>query len=577
MSPMLLGLLLLSAGPPFFPPWRSSGPPSTPATPSLLDEACEAYRGDSFCGARAAVWCDPSPEVELQRLAEHTAPILWFSPDEPLLPRPIASLGETAEAQRPAIPLPQPLRVVDPHVYGGQGRGAPPPATVYWNISRMLTYDGQQTAVFSAFKKGKLLVSGVRTLTLAYAFYYERDEGLDPHLNDLEGMEIQLDFDRETSDAHRYRASVGRVTGLGHGSELLSNILQVKRTLRHAAGAPDVTLPITILVEEGKHASAPDRNGDGAYTPGYDVNVKVPDAWGVRDVFGSGVVASSYRESMTKPRRPGDRIGPDPNWFAGGPAAPAQCFATPAGLRLPKHVYRLERFPTCGNGVASPGFCADLEALKRARPKLSAKQEFYDDKCCVGGATPPCKYLNMLHVAERYPEWPGRTGFPFKYYYGDSWYLQPVRYLAPALRMDGNNFGPAVSAFVPFGLPKFAGWFTARAGLIRDGDQWSWRLDLSYSPSIARLADWYVAAGYDWGVPTSAVEQGSEPSEEQGEPAVRSARRQGWAVEGGLQVRFRALWVRVGLRSPVSAGSLGTARFVAELGYGPQPKHARVH
>jgi len=583
MSPTLLGLLLLGAA------------------PSLVDEErCEAHRKDPFCGSPAAVWCDESAKVELQRLAQHAAPILWFSPDEPLLPRPVVSPEETggAGAQRPGIPLPQPLRVVHPGVYRGETQGAEmPPATVYWHISRMLTFDGQQTAAAGAFGEGQLLVSGVRTLVLTYAFYYERDEGLNPHYNDLEGMEIQIDFDREENGRRRYRASVARVTGLGHGSALLSNILQVRRTVRHTAGAPDVTLPITILVEEGKHASAPDRNGDGTYTPGYDVNIKVPDAWGVRDVFGSGVVASSYRESMTKPRRPGDRIGPDPAWFTEGPIAPAQCFATPAGLVLPKRVYQLERFPRCGDGGASVAFCDDLEALKSVRPDLSARKEFYEDTCLGGRiewlqkemaeakTVRPCKYLNMLHVAERFPERPGQTGFPLKYHYGDDWYLQPFRYLAPAARMDGNTFGPAVSAFVPFGLPKFAGWFTARAALVRAADEWSWRVDLSYSPSIARLFDWYVAAGYDWGVPDSEVERESdangepsgEPEGEPEEPSVRPVTRRGWAVEGGLQVRHHAWWLRLGLRSPVSAGRFGTTRFVAELGFGPQPRHARVH
>ena len=41
---------------------------------------------------------------------------------------------------------------------------------------------------------------------------------------------------------------------------------------------------VTLLVEEGKHAVAPDRNADGVYTPGYDVNKRIKDAWGVRDV-----------------------------------------------------------------------------------------------------------------------------------------------------------------------------------------------------------------------------------------------------------------------------------------------------
>lgn len=75
-----------------------------------------------------------------------------------------------------------------------------------------------------------------------------------------------------------------RVKGNAHGVSWYANILNV---------AADTRLPMTLLVEEGKHASCPDRNADGAYTPGYDVNVHVNDAWGVRDVFGSGRLLGS--------------------------------------------------------------------------------------------------------------------------------------------------------------------------------------------------------------------------------------------------------------------------------------------
>ena len=46
-----------------------------------------------------------------------------------------------------------------------------------------------------------------------------------------------------------------------------------------------------------KHASCTDKNGDGVYTPGYDVKVRINDAWGVRDVLGQGVLFSGGFES----------------------------------------------------------------------------------------------------------------------------------------------------------------------------------------------------------------------------------------------------------------------------------------
>ena len=48
--------------------------------------------------------------------------------------------------------------------------------------------------------------------------------------------------------------------GPAHGIAWYTNALNVDKNR-------DTLLPVSILWEEGKHASAPDRNGDGAYTP----------------------------------------------------------------------------------------------------------------------------------------------------------------------------------------------------------------------------------------------------------------------------------------------------------------------
>jgi hypothetical protein len=74
---------------------------------------------------------------------------------------------------------------------------------------------------------------------------------------------------------------------------------------------PDARLPLTVLVEEGTHATAPDRNADGLYSPGYDVNRRVYDAWGVRDMKTTGMLGPhAYRTTMTKLRRAGTRLLP---------------------------------------------------------------------------------------------------------------------------------------------------------------------------------------------------------------------------------------------------------------------------
>ena len=73
----------------------------------------------------------------------------------------------------------------------------------------------------------------------------------------------------------------------------------------------ETKFPITLLVEEGKHASCTDKNGDGYFTPGYDVNRRVNDAWGVRDVIrGGGLFSGGFESWFAKVRSPEDRVFP---------------------------------------------------------------------------------------------------------------------------------------------------------------------------------------------------------------------------------------------------------------------------
>ena len=84
------------------------------------------------------------------------------------------------------------------------------------------------------------------------------------------------------------------VEAQAHGSRWYSNTLKIRA---------DAKYPMTLLVEEGKHATAPDRNADGSFMRGYDVTERVNDAWGVRDSLGQGVLLSSgYSFEMTKRR-----------------------------------------------------------------------------------------------------------------------------------------------------------------------------------------------------------------------------------------------------------------------------------
>lgn len=495
---------------------------------------------DPFCFPKSGppiLWCQTDSndsQVPLEWLVQHAAPILWFSPDEPLL----------QDHSRPSIPRLLPETGEPCPELGDLSDQA---AAVYWQIDKILTVSGQQPSVWTGFRAEPphLPVRGVDSLVLHFFFYYPRDYGLNPHCHDLEGVEFQLDFQRAGGSG---RVVLARVTGLGHGSALMSNILQVRG--RFGTDGEDVRLPVTILVEEGKHASCPDRNGDGHYTPSYDVNVKVADAWGVRDIFGQGVVTSRYNSGLTKPRVPEDRIGPRPDLFdPGDPFSPYRADRL-AREGPPSHTYALRRAPRCDTEKipdADRAVCAVL----RGSSSGESRSKFFP--CTVDGENGTC--LNLQESSDSFHE-PRVTFFKPRYTSGEHWWGRWFRNIGWAGRLDGTEGGLAASGFLPWGLPfGVGGWFTPRGAVLYDGDRWRGSVDLSYSPSISRLADWYAAVGYDWN-----VEQASSDGAEQ---------RDHWSLEAGLQVRIHQLWIRTGVRAPIASGELRNFRLVAEVGIGP--------
>lgn len=548
---------------------------------------CADEIAQPFCKRAATIWCGTAETVPFEDLALHTAPILWYSPDEPLLregrpvPQELAfSLGEDGLAQ------------------GSDRR------VVYWQVDKLKARTRDKVKTDDLIRKGHVLpVAEVETLNLSFFFYYERDLGMNPHYHDLEGAVFQLHVEAappngDPRDEGFRRVYIGRATGLGHGSGLLSNILQIKPSIRKPAGAPDVTLPLTILVEEGKHASCPDRNGDGVYTPGYDVNVRVPDAWGLRDVFGTGVVSSQYQPWMSKSRHKKDRYAVDASRFAGDdPFSPVRCYKTGMELVYPddQHHYDLRRAPRCsecGSLSTDRPFCEVACQGDDWKP-LGERSELPKTRCLSDNekaGSMKCKQLNMdLRVRQAFIAEPritfasldagwlkwGAAELDFRH--GDNWQIQSFKLLAPSIRFDGRDFGFGLSYYFPFGLPKFSGWPAVRFGLIREDGAFYGRFDFSYTASIARLSDVYLALGYDWGLERTHLEETAAPDGSATGLTAHTRREDSWAVESGVQVRYRAFGLRVGLRGSIAGGRIDPLRVVAELAYGPNPEHAKVH
>jgi hypothetical protein len=101
--------------------------------------------------------------------------------------------------------------------------------------------------------------------------------------------------------------TVRRIAGAGHGDWAPNNIFHT-----FAPDSIPVTLPIFGIVELGKHATAPDVNKDGVFTPGIDSNSywDAAKVWGIRDTTGTTDSSiRAYDGSMSIPRQLEHRKG----------------------------------------------------------------------------------------------------------------------------------------------------------------------------------------------------------------------------------------------------------------------------
>ena len=235
-----------------------------------------------------------SQAMTIERLAAYAAPVLWFSPDEPLLK--LRRKQGSARGREILIPEPFPFEA-DP--------GAP---IVYYRVRRILQRidePGAGTYVENPEMRGDSLVdlAKVGGIELDFFFYYSKDFGGGMHVHDVESVETRLAVARRP-DCQECPWVLGlmRVTGKAHGIQWYDNTLGVDG---------ETSLPVHILVEEGKHASCTDRNADGHYTPGLDVTERANDAWGVRDTLGTGTFFTGHYQSwMTKMRDESTRVFP---------------------------------------------------------------------------------------------------------------------------------------------------------------------------------------------------------------------------------------------------------------------------
>lgn len=395
----------------------------------------------------------------LRELAGLLAPVLWFSADEPLL----------AEGHAP-IPAPHPCDARSDR------------AVVYYQVTQ-LTYRGD-VPVTRPEEDDPAFADNVASFILKYYFYYPEDSGVGGHTHDLESVEFEVRLERE---AGCRQVRVASVEGLAHGSRWYSNTLKSR---------PDTKYPLTLFVEEGKHATAPDRNADGSFMRGYDVTERVNDAWGVRDSLGQGVLLSSgYDAEMTKPRTPEYRLFPPESVHLQTLTARQRSYWDDQPS--------LGRYELRASNVVP--VCAGIQDETRLLGMMATHR--------FGAEEPPTQYRSDTITPAL------------------SELTRPDSWLSVSLRGTERTLG---AAMILKGLDLREGWIVPRMTVsARDASG-----EFLFTPSASRWADYYVSGGVRRQFVTTRATRTIET--EQGRQEVEVVTPPNWTVVFESGFRFRA-------------------------------------
>jgi hypothetical protein len=500
------------------------------------------------------IWCAPHKEsdkgsntVSAQMFAEQAAPILWFSPNEPLF------------STTPHLPQPLP---------GDETKDS---AVVYYRISEvLLKLRGQKSASSGNFDR--LELDNIKKLTLKYYFYYSKDIGFGGHLHDLESVRFDINFTVRdetgleiTDTAHKgpryYVANISKIIGAAHGVTWYGNQLDLGKNEK------DTSLPVTLFVEEGKHATSPDRNADGFYSPGYDVNYRYSDAWGVRDLLGSGQLGSAkYEGAMTKPRRPEHMIKVKPT-----ETNTVQCLLQPyTGEHKDKLMLSKREYKLTPARVFETKKEQDIRFKREQAQQKAEGKKLKDDK--IAGWMKDAEFGEMedeKYVAKPPKQPEGDSSLLRAWRFGNGverneelWDAIPI-----TLRAEGRQYGfsilPPVGRYQVFFLdgyflPKINVMFPNARDTRIPGRKIDrpvrFSLEAMYTPSASRTFDWYTTAGAEWERPDQSVSYATK-----------------FVTEGGLRFRFNLTKLLVGGRIGLRVTGFPEARsprLIFELGTG---------
>jgi hypothetical protein len=328
---------------------------------------------------------------------------------------------------------------------------------VYYRVRKLLLEKGVSENAHdpdeTARNDSVLHLDQISAIMLDYFFYYSSEEGLGRHPHDVESAEFRLEVIRNPDcPGCEYAIRVKRVVAKSHGLDWYDNTLNVDDW---------VAFPLTLLVEEGKHASCTDKNGDGYYSPGYDVNTRINDAWGCRDVIRTGALfTASYQAWMTKVRKPDTIVVPplpeDSPYY--------DQFMRDDRDLAKKAVYVLRPFPSSEPARGDPGLFTKID--DKGYPEWPVEER----------VTNIDKVTHTL-LSERFTKSVGLT-----------------------YRYDGRH---GVSILFPLLFvknveePLTGGWLVNRVYIRakRDRDDIGW--NMLYTPSASRWLDPYFSLGFE--------------------------------------------------------------------------------
>jgi len=410
---------------------------------SLLATPQDTARACTPQAMPGAVWWGTDRSMTMKRFVSYMAPIIWFSPDEPSL----------HGAEGAAIRHPEPYTFEPPADH----------PVMYYQIKDLQVRERAEAT--EAFQRDETDIDASRIDLrdvvaghVSFYAYYQTEEGLGAHPHDIEPTEFRFAVLRGTDIPDRvgncpddlYFIIVTRTSAEAHGLVWFWNVLDTDES---------TFFPMHLFVEEGKHAFATDKNGDGVFTPGYDVNIRINDAWGVRDIIRTGMLFSGgYQQWMTKVRHPEHRVIPPlPE------DSPLQGNLERRVDGMDLAVYEIRPFP-------SSELAGDDHALR-----------------------------HLMENQER-PGWPelGRIGDArqFGKFVNDG---AAVKSLSISLYTDGNlGFGLVFPLFIVAHLndPMTGGYLLHRMHFKDKGlRDWGWQI--MYMPSASRWLDTYLAAGYE--------------------------------------------------------------------------------